>query len=129
LKFVKKNAAEQDGSFRIINDFDEGFKGAHVVYPKAWGSKYCFNSMDGKVKADHKKAEEVNKAAVGWKTTKKQMELVDKHGIYMHCLPADRGQEVDDDVIDGPRSVVIDEAENRLHAHKAIMALTMGGRL
>jgi len=72
---------------------------------------------------------EVNEKNKNWRTTKKQMELVDKQGIYMHCLPADRGQEVDDDVIDGERSVVIDEAENRLHAHKAIMALLMGGRL
>jgi ornithine carbamoyltransferase len=45
--------------------------------------------------------------------------------IYLHCLPADRGIEVTDAVIDGPQSVVYDEAENRLHAQKAIMALTM----
>ena len=57
------------------------------------------------------------------------MRLINKNGIYMHCLPADRGQEVTDEVIDGPSSVVIDEAENRLHAHKAIMAMIMGGRL
>jgi len=129
----KKFAEETDGSFRIVNDFNEGFKGAHIVYPKSWGSIYCFNYVDesGKIvkKADHQKAEEAIKKAVDWRTTKKQMQLIDKHGIYMHCLPADRGQEVDDDVIDGPRSVVIDEAENRLHAHKAIMALIMGGRL
>ncbi|MEW6041050.1 MAG: ornithine carbamoyltransferase [Elusimicrobiota bacterium] len=133
IKACKKNAEETNGSFKIINDFDKGFKGAHVVYPKAWGSVYCFNYTDetGKTikKADHVQAEKVNKAAQGWKTTKKQMALIDKNGVYMHCLPADRAQEVDDDVIDGPQSVVIDEAENRLHAHKAIMAMTMGGRL
>jgi len=47
--------------------------------------------------------------------------------IYMHCLPADRGMEVTDEVIDGQHSVVFDEAENRLHVQKAIMALVMGG--
>lgn len=133
LEVCKKNAYQTNGSFKMTNDFDEGFKGAHVVYPKSWGSKYCFNYTDASGKtvkeADHKKAEEVNNAAKGWKTTQKQMDLVDKNGIYMHCLPADRGQEVEDDVIDGPRSVVIDEAENRLHAHKSIMSMIMGGRL
>ncbi|RMG38892.1 MAG: ornithine carbamoyltransferase, partial [Methanobacteriota archaeon] len=48
-----------------------------------------------------------------------------KEAIYMHCLPADRGNEVTDAVIDGPQSVVYQEAENRLHTCKAIMALTM----
>ena len=133
IKACEKFSEETDGSFRITNDFDEGFKGAHVVYPKSWGSVYCFNYTDetGKTvkKADHKMAEKVNNENKNWRTTKKQMDLVDKHGVYMHCLPADRGQEVDDDVIDGAKSVVIDEAENRLHAHKAIMAMIMGGRL
>jgi ornithine carbamoyltransferase len=45
--------------------------------------------------------------------------------LYMHCLPADRGYEVTNDVIDGPNSVVFDEAENRMHFQKAVMALTM----
>ncbi len=56
------------------------------------------------------------------------MRLASNEAIYMHCLPADRGYEVTDEVIDGPQSVVFDEAENRLHTAKAIMALTMGGR-
>jgi N-acetylornithine carbamoyltransferase len=55
------------------------------------------------------------------------MGLASKEALYMHCLPADRGSEVTDEVIDGPRSVVYDEAENRLHTGKALMALTMQG--
>jgi N-acetylornithine carbamoyltransferase len=53
------------------------------------------------------------------------MQLAKPEAIYMHCLPADRGGEVTDAVIDGAQSVVYDEAENRLHTAKAIMALTM----
>ena len=134
IEKCKQNAQQYDGSFKITNNFDEGFEGAHVVYPKAWGAHTCFNYYDPetgkKIKdQDHTEAERVNKLAEGWMTTQKQMDLIDKNGVYMHCLPADRGQEVTDEVIDGPQSVVIDEAENRLHAHKAIMALLMGGRL
>ena len=72
---------------------------------------------------DYKKEEKLQT----WKTTVELMDVVDKRAIYMHCLPADRGDEVDNDVIDGKWSVVVDEAENRLHGQKGIMVLTMGG--
>jgi N-acetylornithine carbamoyltransferase len=60
-----------------------------------------------------------------WITDEKKMALAKDDAIYMHPLPADRNIEVTDGVIDGPQSVVFDEAENRLHAQKAVMALTM----
>ena len=65
-----------------------------------------------------------------WKTTSEMMDLTAKNSIYLHCLPADRGYEVNNDVIDktegsGWRSVVYDEAENRLHVQKAVMSLVM----
>jgi N-acetylornithine carbamoyltransferase len=126
-------AADTGGSFKMVNDFEEGFRGADVVYPKAWGSVPCFDFVDDsgtKVKdRNAEEAERLNKASRDWMTTAREMKLTNKRAIYMHCLPADRGQEVSDEVLDGPQSVIIDEAENRLHAHKAIMALLMGGRL
>jgi ornithine carbamoyltransferase len=67
--------------------------------------------------------------------TRRLMETADHEAIYLHCLPADRGWEVDNDVIDhtdvqrGWRSAVYEQAENRLHVQKAVMTLTMGGRL
>jgi N-acetylornithine carbamoyltransferase len=61
-----------------------------------------------------------------WRCGREQMALGKEHLIYMHPLPADRGREVTDEVIDGPQSVVYDEAENRLHVQKSLMALTMG---
>ena len=62
-----------------------------------------------------------------WICDARRMSLAKPEALYMHCLPADRGNEVADEVIDGPQSVVYDEAENRLHTGKALMALTMGG--
>ena len=54
------------------------------------------------------------------------MSIADPEAIFIHCLPADRGYEVDSEVIDGPQSVVWDEAENRLHAQKAVLARLLG---
>ena len=56
------------------------------------------------------------------------MALAKKDAIFMHCLPAHRGEEVTDEVIDGPQSVVFDEAENRLHAQKGVLAWALAGR-
>ena len=60
-------------------------------------------------------------AFAGFKVDKTLMKSADKDAVFMHCLPAYRGHEVDADVIDGPQSVVWDEAENRLHAQKALL--------
>jgi ornithine carbamoyltransferase len=63
-----------------------------------------------------------------WKCTEEKIAAADRDVAYMHALPADRDNEVEDSVIDGPHSIVYDEAENRLHTAKAVMTLTMGGR-
>ena len=75
---------------------------------------------------DKKEGELVTKKYESWITNEKRMKLAKDDAIYMHPLPADRNIEVTDGVIDGAQSVVYDEAENRLHAQKAVMALTMG---
>jgi ornithine carbamoyltransferase len=67
------------------------------------------------------------KAFKGYIVDEALMARAEKNAIFMHCLPAHRGEEVSAGVIDGPQSVVWDEAENRLHVQKAIMANTMGG--
>ena len=114
---ARENARRSRGSFEILDDFDAGFKGADVVYPKSWG---CLLTT-----ADHKESAEISKQYMDWITDERRMALAKDDAIYMHCLPADRNIEVTDGVIDGPNSVVYDEAENRLHVQKAVMALTM----
>jgi len=105
----------------------EAFKDADIVYPKAWTSRHFIPPESDKPYLE--KAQELFDRNKDWKTTKEMMKLAKEDAIYLHCLPADRGFEVDDDVIDGPQSVVFDEAENRLHAQKAILALLLGGRI
>lgn len=114
---AKENARQSRGSFEILDDFDAGFKDADVVYAKSWG---CMLTTE-----DHAESAKISQNYTDWITDDARMALAKEDAIYMHCLPADRNIEVTDSVIDGPNSVVYDEAENRLHVQKAVMALTM----
>ena len=107
------------GSITEVEDMDAGFDGAVVVYPKSWGAGNLFGDEDA--------ALALNAHYKDWICDARRMSLAADDAIYMHCLPADRGHEVTDEVIDGAQSVVFQEAENRLHTGKALMALTMGG--
>jgi len=120
IEQARKNAEASGGSLTITHDQEQAYRQADVVIPKNWGS-WARNESTQVV--DH-----ALEAARDWKCTEKRMALADPRCIYMHALPADRGNEVEDSVIDGPQSVIFDEAENRLHTAKAVMALTMGGR-
>jgi len=73
---------------------------------------------------------EVRKQAfVAWRVSAAMMAVAQPNALFMHCLPAHRGEEVDADVIDGAQSVVWDEAENRMHVQKALMEFLLLGRL
>ena len=112
-------AAEAGSTITFMDDMDEAFRGADVVYPKSWGRLDAFT--------DGSKALAESGAFADWICDARRMSLAAPDALYMHCLPADRGREVTDEVIDGPQSVVFDEAENRMHTGKALLALTMGG--
>ena len=111
------NARASGGSLEVLEDFDAGFAGADVVYPKSWG---CMLTT-----ANAEESARIGAGYRDWICDERRMALAKDDAIYMHCLPADRNVEVTDAVIDGPQSVVYDEAENRLHVQKAAMALTM----
>ncbi|ABE38134.1 ornithine carbamoyltransferase [Rhodopseudomonas palustris BisB5] len=96
------------------NDAEEAVRGADCVVTDTWVS---MGDKDGEHRHNLLKPYQVNS---------KLMSLAHKDAIFMHCLPAHRGEEVTDEVIDGPQSVVFDEAENRLHAQKGILAWCLG---
>ncbi len=114
---AEENAKAAHGSFEVIEDFDEGMKGADVVYAKSWGSMLTTEDLD--------ESANISEQYTDWITDERRMAMADGDAIYMHPLPADRNVEVTDEVIDGPHSRVFDQAENRLHVQKAVMALTM----
>jgi N-acetylornithine carbamoyltransferase len=103
--------------FDVVEDMDEGFKDADIIYAKSWGAMVHT--------PDEKEGAQIISKYVDWITDERRIRLAKPDTIYMHPLPADRNVEVTDGVIDGPNSVVFDEAENRLHVQKAVMALTM----
>ena len=114
---ARAEAKKAGVGFEVVEDMNEGFKDADIVYAKSWGPLVHTS--------DPKEGETITKKYSSWITDEKRMKLAKKDAIYMHPLPADREVEVANAVIDGPQSVVYDEAENRLHAQKAVMALTM----
>ena len=114
---AEENARKAHGSFEVIEDFDAGMVGADVVYAKSWGSMVTTSDLD--------ESAAISEKYTDWITDERRMAMADEDAIYMHPLPADRNIEVTDAVIDGPQSRVFDQAENRLHVQKAVMALTM----
>jgi len=114
---AREQARKYNTGFEIVNDMDEAFKDADVVYPKSWGPLVYT--------ADAAQSATIINKYKDWITDDRRMKLAKEDCIYMHPLPADRNIEVTDSVIDGPNSVVYDQAENRLHVQKAVMALTM----
>ena len=114
---AKANAKENGGSFMVTNNQEAAYRDAVIVIPKNWG--------DWVTNPDEASGGKLLAANKHWKCTEERMALTKDGAIYMHALPADRHNEVEDAVIDGPKSVIYDEAENRLHTSKAVMALTM----
>jgi ornithine carbamoyltransferase len=108
--------AQKAAKVRVVRDPMEAAKGAQVVTTDVWASM-----------GQEEEQKERERAFAGYSVTPELMRAADPNAIFLHCLPAHRGEEVSADVIDGAQSRVWDEAENRLHIQKAIMAALMGG--
>ena len=117
MKQAQEQADKFGSKFEVVNNMEEGFKDAEIVYAKSWGPLLTTN--------DPEEGKKIQDQYKDWITDSKKMALAHKDAIYMHPLPADRDVEVTSEVMDGLQSVVFDQAENRMHAQKAVMALTM----
>jgi N-acetylornithine carbamoyltransferase len=117
MEQARAQANKYKTGFEVTDSMEDGFRDADIVYAKSWGPLLTTTDPgEGKKMQDKYES---------WITDERKMALAKDDAIYMHPLPADRNIEVTDAVIDGEQSVVFDEAENRMHVQKAVMALTM----
>jgi len=106
-----KSLAKDPNKINVVTNPREAVKGAQILYTDVWAS------MGQEAEAAIRL-----KAMAQYQLNQELLNLADEKAIVMHCLPAHRGEEITDEVMEGSKSVVFDEAENRLHAHKAILA-------
>lgn len=116
LDAARKAAEARGAAVEVHTDLAEAVAGASVVYTDVW------TSMGWEAETQQRRI-----AFEGYTVTEAVMEMAREDAIFMHCLPALRGQEVSDAVIESGRSAVFDQAENRLHAHKALLLMMVGG--
>jgi len=114
MQTITQSAAASGGGVQVTKNIEAAFDGADVIYAKSWGAKQFYGSPEKDIAARAQYREQ-------WIVDEQKMARTNR-GIFMHCLPVRRNVIVTDGVIDSPASVVIDEAENRLHIQKAIMA-------
>ncbi len=120
MELSREDAATSGAGIEVVRDPAEAAEGADVIYTDVWISMGQENEKDKKLREFQ-----------GYQVTKELMGLAKKSAVFMHCLPAHRGEEVTDEVMDSAQSVVWDEAENRLHSQKAIVytvTRSSGGR-
>jgi len=114
---AERLAAENGGSLSIANALEDGVRGAEVVYCRSWGSTKYWEEPEREAM--------VKRSLGSWIVDRNTMELTE-NALFMHPLPVRRGVGASDDVIDGERSVIYDQAENRVHAQKALLAWLLG---
>ena len=124
LAQTRANCAANSAAFEVVHDSRSGYDGADVVYSRNWVTPQAY--ADGLLD----KKGEIARALQhpGWITDAERMARTND-ALFTHPMPVDRGHEVTDEIASGPRSIIYDVAENRLHVQKALMALTMSDKL
>jgi N-acetylornithine carbamoyltransferase len=118
---IRQIARQNGGMFQLSGDCDDALVGADAVYVKSWGSLEHFGRPDDEA--------ELRRGLRDWRLTVPRLRNTrGGKGVVMHCLPVRRNVEIDDAVLDGPNSAVVDEAENRLHAQRALLLELIGTR-
>ena len=115
--FAKDLAAKSGSVLEMLRDPEEAVSDADVIYTDTWT-----------IMGQEEETKKREKVFPPYQVNKKLLEHAKKTAIVMHCLPAHRGQEITDEVADGPQSVLFRQAHNRMHAQKAILARLMGGK-
>ncbi len=123
-----REAASSGGSVKIVHSYEEAVKGADFINVYSWVSPAVFaKGLETHFKGDPEFQAAKARLRNDWCVTRKVVGLAKKEALVMHCMPISRNTEVTDEVLASPASIIFDEAENRLHTEKAILALTMGG--
>jgi ornithine carbamoyltransferase len=123
-----KGFAEETGTtLKFVQTMEEAIEDADIVIPKNWGGFASFSDYSDD--ENHRTAMKDNlEKHQDWICDARKFSLARKNAKVMHALPADRGKEVTDDVLDSPGSIIYDEAENRLHTARGLLSLLLGGR-
>ncbi|EQD43448.1 N-acetylornithine carbamoyltransferase [mine drainage metagenome] len=113
MEAARRNAQDNGGALRVSHDIESAYRGAQVVYAKSWGALPYFGRWE--------QEKPIRDAHRHFIVDEAKMALTD-HGLFSHCLPLRRNVKATDAVMDAPYCMAIDEAENRLHVQKAVMA-------
>lgn len=124
VQWSRENARASGGSFETTNNLKQALQGAHVVFPRNWASHSLLEV--GASKFGKEPEAELHEKFSDWKLNGELAALMDSKGIVTHVLPVLRGEEATDEVLDGSRSVIYDQAENGLYTKMAVLASTMG---
>ncbi|MBN1837699.1 MAG: hypothetical protein JW820_17715 [Spirochaetales bacterium] len=125
---AEREAALTGGSIKIVRSYEEAVKDADFINVYSWVSPEVFaKGLETHFAGDPEFQEKKAKLKERWCVTAKTLAMARKDTQVMHCLPVSRNTEVTDEVLNSPQSIIFDEAENRLHTEKAVLALLMGG--